>query len=45
MPGTCDTAPIDRASIALHTALGFSADLHPDHAGPGADRVVFRLKL
>jgi len=42
---TCITAPVNEASIAFHTALGFSAELHPDHAGPGADKVVFSLKL
>jgi predicted GNAT superfamily acetyltransferase len=42
---TCITAPGNNASIAFHTALGFSASLHPEHEGPGADKMVFRLEL
>jgi predicted GNAT superfamily acetyltransferase len=42
---TCITAPTNDASIAFHTALGFSADLHLDHEGPGADKIIFRLEL
>lgn len=30
----------DSAALAFHTALGASAHLSRDHAGPGADRVV-----
>jgi predicted GNAT superfamily acetyltransferase len=42
---TCITAPGNNVSIAFHTALGFSASLHPEHEGPGADKMVFRLEL
>jgi predicted GNAT superfamily acetyltransferase len=42
---TCITAPTNEASIAFHSALGFSADLDPDHEGPGADKIVFRVEL
>jgi predicted GNAT superfamily acetyltransferase len=42
---TCITAPINETSIAFHTALGFSASLHPDHEGPGADKIIFRVNL
>jgi ribosomal protein S18 acetylase RimI-like enzyme len=39
------TSPVNERSIAFHTALGFSTELVPDHAGPGEDRVVFRREL
>lgn len=42
---TCITAPENEASVAFHTALGFSASLQRDHAGPGADKMVFRRRL
>ena len=42
---TSITAPHNEASIAFHLALGFSADLQPNHAGPGADKMVFRRSL
>lgn len=42
---TSITAPRNDASIAFHTALGFSASLQPDHAGPRADMIVFRRTL
>jgi RimJ/RimL family protein N-acetyltransferase len=42
---SCITAPANEDSIAFHEALGFSADVHPDHEGPGADKVVFRVEL
>lgn len=42
---TCITAPTNETSIAFHGALGFSASLHPDHEGPGADKIVFRVDL
>jgi RimJ/RimL family protein N-acetyltransferase len=42
---SCITAPANEASIAFHRALGFSATVHPDHEGPGVDKVVFRLEL
>jgi ribosomal protein S18 acetylase RimI-like enzyme len=50
---TCITWPGNRISIAFHRALGFRVDdgpgttpiygtpAHPDHDGPGDDRVVF----
>jgi ribosomal protein S18 acetylase RimI-like enzyme len=37
--------PDDTAAIAFHTALGASAHLSRDHAGPGADRVVLTRSL
>ena len=39
---TCITAPENERSLAFHAALGFSAELVDDHAGPGVDRVVLR---
>jgi predicted GNAT superfamily acetyltransferase len=42
---TCITAPTNETSIAFHKALGFSAGLHPDHEGPGADKIIFRIDL
>lgn len=42
---TCITAPENGTSIAFHVALGFSAHLYPDHAGPRADRIIFRADL
>lgn len=42
---TCITAPMNETSLAFHTALGFSARLHIDHEGPGADKIIFRLDL
>ena len=32
--------PDDAAALAFHAALGAGEHLSPDHAGPGADRVV-----
>ena len=37
--------PDDAATLAFHTALGASAHLSRDHAGPGADRVVLTRYL
>ena len=47
----CVTAPINRTSIAFHTAMGFKIDAgagmldgvpyDPDHDGPGENRVCF----
>jgi ribosomal protein S18 acetylase RimI-like enzyme len=34
------TRPDNAAALAFHTALGASAHLSKDHAGPGADRLV-----
>ncbi|HET9125551.1 MAG TPA: GNAT family N-acetyltransferase, partial [Solirubrobacteraceae bacterium] len=42
---TCITSPINRGSIAFHTAMGFTAELDPDHEGPGQDRVLFRREI
>jgi ribosomal protein S18 acetylase RimI-like enzyme len=39
------TRPDDAAAVAFHTALGASAHLSRDHAGPGADRVVLTRSL
>jgi GNAT superfamily N-acetyltransferase len=39
------TRPDDAAASAFHTALGASAHLSRDHAGPGADRVVLTRSL
>ena len=39
------TRPDDAAALALHTALGASAHLSRDHAGPGADRMVLTRSL
>jgi GNAT superfamily N-acetyltransferase len=39
------TRPGNRAALAFHTALGASAHLSRDHAGPGADRVVLTRSL
>ncbi len=37
--------PENTAAVAFHTALGASAHLSRDHAGPGADRVVLTRSL
>jgi GNAT superfamily N-acetyltransferase len=37
--------PDDTAAVAFHTALGASAHVSRDHAGPGADRVVLTRSL
>ena len=37
--------PDDAAAMAFHTALGASAHLSRDHAGPGGDRVVLTRSL
>ena len=37
--------PDNTAAVAFHTALGASAHLSRDHAGPGADRVVLTRSL
>ena len=37
------TRPDDVRALAFHSALGASAHLSRDHAGPGADRVVLTL--
>jgi hypothetical protein len=54
---TCITWPGNRISIAFHRSLGFHIDdgpgttpiygtpAHPDHDGPGDDRVVFSRDL
>jgi GNAT superfamily N-acetyltransferase len=39
------TRPDDEAGLAFHTALGSSAHLSKDHAGPGEDRVVLTRGL
>jgi GNAT superfamily N-acetyltransferase len=39
------TRPDDPTALAFHTALGASAHLSRDHAGPGADRVVLTRPL
>jgi GNAT superfamily N-acetyltransferase len=39
------TRPGNGAALAFHTALGASAHLSRDHAGPGADRVVLTRSL
>jgi ribosomal protein S18 acetylase RimI-like enzyme len=39
------TRPDNAAALAFHTALGASAHLSEDHAGPGADRVVLTRSL
>lgn len=52
----CITSPVNQDSIAYHTRLGFAIVpgdqeseegiwIHPDHDGPGQDRVVFRKEL
>ncbi len=42
---TCITSPANEGSIAFHTSLGFTSHFVPDHAGHGADRVIFRRRL
>lgn len=54
---TAVTWPGNRASVAFHRSMGFAVDdgagtqaiygtpAHPDHDGPGDDRVVFILDL
>ncbi len=42
---TCITSPVNQGSIAFHTAMGFTAQLDPDHEGAGHDRIVFRREL
>lgn len=40
------TAPVNTESVAFHRALGFSVSGPvADHAGPGADRIVFERYL
>ena len=39
------TRPDNAPALAFHTALGASAHLSRDHAGPGADRVVLTRSL
>lgn len=39
------TRPDNEAALAFHAALGASAHLSRDHAGPGADRVVLTRSL
>ena len=39
------TRPANAAALAFHTALGASAHLSKDHAGPGEDRVVLTRSL
>jgi GNAT superfamily N-acetyltransferase len=39
------TRPDDAAAVAFHTALGASAHLSRDHAGPGQDRLVLTRPL
>jgi len=39
------TRPDNAAAVAFHTALGASAHLSRDHAGPGADRLVLTRSL
>jgi GNAT superfamily N-acetyltransferase len=39
------TRPDNAAATAFHTALGASAHLSRDHAGPGEDRVVLTRSL
>ena len=39
------TGPPNTASIAFHTGLGMTAELVPDYAGPGEDRVLFRAHV
>jgi ribosomal protein S18 acetylase RimI-like enzyme len=42
---TCITSPVNQGSIAFHVAMGFTSELHPDHDGPGNDRIVFSRDL
>lgn len=39
------TTTTNTASIAFHRRLGFSADVVPDYAGPGAPRILFARAL
>jgi GNAT superfamily N-acetyltransferase len=39
------TRPGDAAAVAFHSALGASAHLSRDHAGPGEDRLVLTRPL
>lgn len=40
------TSPTNERSIAFHRSLGFTVTgPHPDHDGPGVDRVCFELRL
>jgi predicted GNAT superfamily acetyltransferase len=41
----CVTSPTNTSSVAFHRSMGFSDRLHPQHDGPGADRVVFERAL
>ena len=41
----CVTSPVNTGSIAFHRSMGFRDRLHPDHDGPGSDRVVFERDL
>ena len=39
------TRPANEVAVAFHTALGASAHLSRDHAGPGEDRLVLTRSL
>jgi GNAT superfamily N-acetyltransferase len=40
------TSPVNLASVAFHRSLGFAVTgPHPGYDGPGADRMVFDLRL
>ena len=39
------TRPANESAVAFHTALGASAHLSRDHAGPGEDRLVLTRSL
>jgi ribosomal protein S18 acetylase RimI-like enzyme len=39
------TSPVNRASIAFHRRMGFTASPHAGHNGPGQDMVVFTRTL
>jgi L-amino acid N-acyltransferase YncA len=39
------TTTTNTGSISFHQRLGFAADIVPNYAGPGQDRVLFSLSL
>jgi ribosomal protein S18 acetylase RimI-like enzyme len=39
------TTPQNQGSVAFHARLGFAAELVPDYAGPGQDRVLLQRAL
>lgn len=41
----CITSPVNEASIAFHTRMGFSVQMGMDYEGPGEHRVLFAREI